>query len=142
MNTATVPPPFADAVLAEDDPRSAANIERRKAGKLTERDQAGRLYPGSCLPGAGRTPGHTLQFIARQYTGEAIVCLAEIMADPKAPHAARVTAAGSLLDRAWGRASISVDLNARSNFADFIHEMGVQARTEHDHPAEVTETEG
>ena len=141
MNTATATAPTDAAAMAANDPRSEFNVSRRQALKIAERDELGRLLPGSVLERAGRPPGHTLQFMARQYTGEAIACLAEIMADPKAPHAARVTAAGNLLDRAWGKPPISVDLNARSNFADFIRDMGVQACTEHDRPAEVAETE-
>ena len=39
MNTATAPAPSAADVLAEDDPRSAANIERRKTLKLVDADR-------------------------------------------------------------------------------------------------------
>ncbi len=54
MNTATAQTPTPAAVLAEDDPRSQANIERRKTLKLADRDSVGRLLPGSGLTGAGR----------------------------------------------------------------------------------------
>jgi hypothetical protein len=105
-------------ILPDGDPRSPANIERRKAGKLAERDPLGRLYPGSVLPNAGRTPGHTVQFMARQFTAQAVACLAGVMQDEKAPPAARCTAAMALLDRGWGKSPISIDLNARTVDAD------------------------
>jgi hypothetical protein len=124
-------------MLTDDDPRSAANIERRQTLKLAERDAQGRLLPGSVLERAGRPAGHTVQFMARQFTSEAITCLAAIMEDTKAPPAARATAAQALLDRAWGKAPISIDLSARSNFADFLRDVSIAARYEHDHPNEV-----
>jgi hypothetical protein len=131
MNTAAAP------TLTDDDPRSEANIERRKAGRLAERDEQGRLLPGSVLERAGRPAGHTVQFMARQYTSEAITCLAGVMEDERAPPAARCTAAMALLDRGWGKSPISIDLSARTNFADFLRDVGLSAQWEHDHVAEV-----
>jgi hypothetical protein len=139
MNTA--PTPSAAAVLAEDDPRSQANIERRKTLKLAERDAQGRLLPGSVLERAGRPEGHSVTYLARQHTQAAMAVLREIVDDTKAPPAARATAAQALLDRGWGKAPIQIDLNARTNFADFLRDMGVAARYEHDHPDEVLEAE-
>lgn len=46
-----------------------------------------------------------LKDMARQYTDEALATLAEIMGDEEAPHAARVSAANSLLDRGYGKPS-------------------------------------
>ncbi len=40
------------AMLPADDPRSEANITRRQALGIAERDTLGRLLPGSILPGA------------------------------------------------------------------------------------------
>jgi len=40
---------------------------------------------------------------AREHTAEALQTLARIMKDEKAPHAARVATANSLLDRGYGR---------------------------------------
>jgi hypothetical protein len=48
--------------------------------------------------------------IAGQYTDAAIKTLAAIMDDPTQPSAARVAAAGQLLDRGHGRAHQSQDL--------------------------------
>lgn len=77
--------------------------------------------------------------LARRYTTDAIACLAGVMDDAKAPHAARVTrgrvtAAVALLDRAWGKSPIQVDLNVRAKFDDFLRDVGLHARYEHDHP--------
>ena len=45
-----------------------------------------------------------LRSIARSHTESAVRVLASVMQQPKAPHAARVTAASVLLDRGWGKA--------------------------------------
>ena len=134
MNTATAQTPTPAAVLAEDDPRSAANIERRKSLKLAERDAGGRLLPGSILPNAGRPEGPTVTTLARTYTDRAIDLLGKVMDDERAPQAARVTAAQALLDRGWGKAPIQIDLNVRQKFDDFLREIGVAANLERDHP--------
>ncbi len=141
MNTAAASIYPNAPTLTDDDPRSQANIERRKAGKLAERDELGRLLPGSVLERAGRPTGHTVQFMARAYTAEAIACLVGVMEDGRAPPAARCTAAMSLLDRAWGKSPLQVDLNVRQRFDSFLRDVGIQARYEHDHPGEVLEAE-
>ena len=46
-----------------------------------------------------------IRSLARVHTKRAIKVLAGIMAEPKAPAAARVSAAGLLLDRGWGKAA-------------------------------------
>ena len=68
---------------------------------------------GGKRPGAGRRPGqtnkltarakHTLSELAREHTGAAMGVLVKIMKDDAAPHAARATAANSILDRGWGK---------------------------------------
>ena len=45
-----------------------------------------------------------IRSLARGHTEKAINVLAGIMNEPEAPHAARVAAANSLLDRGWGKA--------------------------------------
>ena len=123
MNTAT-------AEALTDDPRSPANIERRKTLKLAERDPLGRLLPGSVLERAGRPEGPTVTTLARQHTHAAVTVLREILDDLKAPPAARATAAQALLDRGWGKAPIQIDLNVRQKFDDFLREVGLAARAE------------
>jgi hypothetical protein len=70
------------------------------------------------------------------FTEKAISLLGKVMDDEKAQPAARCSAAMALLDRGWGKAQVSIDLSARANFADFLHDMGLAARWEHDHPIE------
>src|SRR5215475_2779344 len=52
-----------------------------------------------------------IRTLARSYTKAAIKTLVGIMRQPKAPPAARVMAANSLLDRGWGKAAqlVAVD---------------------------------
>jgi hypothetical protein len=45
-----------------------------------------------------------IKSLARAHTESAINVLAGVMNEPDAPHAARVAAANSLLDRGWGKA--------------------------------------
>ncbi len=128
MNTTATTPP-----LAADDPRLTPEaIERRRTLKIAERDEFGRLLPGSTLPNPGRKGGPLVTTLARQHTEKAIALLAEVMLDPKAPQAARVTAAQALLDRGWGKAPIQIDLNVRAKFDDFLREVGIAARAERD----------
>lgn len=73
---------------------------------------------GGKRSGAGRPPAaankltrsqkRTLTDIARTHTNDAVRTLVEIMKDKKAPHAARVSASNSVLDRAWGKAPQSI----------------------------------
>jgi hypothetical protein len=128
-------------IPTDDDPRSPANIERRKTLKLAERDELGRLLPGSVLERAGRPEGPTITTLARAHTSKAIKVLVEIMGDDKAPPAARATAASSLLDRGWGKSPIQIDLNVRQRFDSFLRDVGIAARYEHDHPVAVAEAD-
>ena len=96
--------------------------------RICERDELGRLLPGSCLPGAGRIEGQvSVTTLARKYTQQAISVLAEIVNDPRAPAAARATASQALLDRGWGKSPISIDVTTKANFADFLRDVGRRA---------------
>ena len=134
MNTPNLPISPTAPALPDHDPRSQANIERRKTLKLAERDELGRLLPGSVLERAGRPEGPTITTLARQHTPNAIRVLAEIMDDAKAPPAARATAAQALLDRGWGKAPIQIDMNVRQKFDAFLREVGLAADYEREHP--------
>lgn len=49
-----------------------------------------------------------IKSLARSHTETALNVLAGIMNDNGAPHAARVTAANSLIDRGWGKPSQAI----------------------------------
>lgn len=51
-----------------------------------------------------KTPAEIRSF-ARQHTQSALNVLAGIMNEPTAPETARISAANSLLDRGWGKAT-------------------------------------
>jgi len=141
-DTPKIMPPAASAPpLAADDPRlSPEAIERRRTLKIAERDEFGRLLPGSKLENPGRKGGPLVTTLARQHTEQAVALLAEVMLDPNAPQAARVTAAQALLDRGWGKAPIQIDLNVRAKFDDFLREVGIAARAERDQAEEEPES--
>jgi hypothetical protein len=64
----------------------------------------GQFKPGSSGNPGGRPKGSGLvRELAQGYTQSSIKILADIAKDKKAPHAARVSAANSLLDRGWGK---------------------------------------
>jgi hypothetical protein len=122
-------------VFPNGDPRRTPEaIAQRRELRVCERDEFGRILPGSVLERAGRPHGVAVTTLARTFTAKAINLLGKVMDDEKAPQAARVTAAQALLDRGWGKAPVQIDLNARTNFADFLRDMGIAARYEHDHP--------
>ena len=50
-----------------------------------------------------------IRSLARGHTQKAISTLASIMNAPDAPHAARVAAANSILDRGWGRPEMKLE---------------------------------
>jgi hypothetical protein len=51
-----------------------------------------------------------IRSLARKHTHKAINTLVSIMVEPKAPAAARIMAANSLMDRGWGKAAQLVDV--------------------------------
>jgi hypothetical protein len=138
MNTAATP------LLVADDPRRTPEaIARRQALKIAERDELGRLLPGSVLQNAGHPPGPLITTLARAHTAQAISTLVEIMGDPKAPQAARATCAQALLDRGYGKAPIQIDLSVKAKFDDFLREVGatVKARKERERIAALAVTD-
>ena len=62
-------------------------------------------------PGGTRRQSHAVTLAAREYTESAIQTLAEIVEDSTASKSARVRAAEALLDRGWGKAPQTVNLN-------------------------------
>ena len=65
----------------------------------------GKFQPGkSGNPGGRPKEVAEVKALARQHTEEAISTLATVMKDTTAPPSARVMAAGTILDRGWGKA--------------------------------------
>ena len=66
----------------------------------------GRPFPKGVSGNAGGRPkaAHSIQELARKHTNEALDVLVQIMLNQKAPSNARVAAANTLLDRAYGKA--------------------------------------
>jgi hypothetical protein len=59
---------------------------------------------------------------ARERTQDAIDTLAAIMRDPKAPAAARVSAATALLDRGYGKPAQAIEVNAEPDLTHLSDE--------------------
>ena len=79
-------------------------ITMDQVATLPTRATNGRFIPGwSGNPGGRPRVLGDLQAVAREHTEEALQTLLEVMRDPHAPAAARVQAANSMLDRAYGR---------------------------------------
>lgn len=56
--------------------------------------------------------GKSLSDLAREHTQTAVETLVEVMTDVEAPHPARVSAAGAILDRGWGRPKQDIGMDA------------------------------
>jgi hypothetical protein len=63
-----------------------------------------------------------IRSLARAHTETAINCLAGIMNEREAPHAARVSAANSLLDRGWGKAAQTIE-NGEDGPFELVHRI-------------------
>ena len=83
--------------------------------------------PGWFTPGQSGNPGGRpkvlaeVQALAREHTPAAITALAGIVKNTKEPAAARVAAANSLLDRAWGRAQTTIDVTGKVTLESLIN---------------------
>jgi hypothetical protein len=78
------------------------------------------IQPGQALNPSGRPkiPAEVRE-AAMALTPEAIKTLGDIMRDPSAPPATRVTAADKILDRALGRPAQQVDVTTRKDKLDY-----------------------
>jgi hypothetical protein len=68
-----------------------------------------------------------VQALARQSTTEAVETLRDVMLDKKAPPAARVAAANSILDRGYGRPSQTINPGGRDKPLDQMTDAELQA---------------
>lgn len=105
-----------DALNAIDDPVATSEPENwtKPVGLPALRRPNGRFAPGGPSGNPGGRPKivGNIQALARAHTTEAVATLVEIMRDHDAPAAARGAAANAILDRGWGRASVSVTVDA------------------------------
>ena len=96
--------------------------EQAKAGKMSRRGLRSTSFrPGQSgnLTGRPKRPAtiearrifQDVADAARERTQEAIDVLAAIMKDPKAPAAARISAAQAILDRGHGKPAQAIDVN-------------------------------
>ena len=75
---------------------------------------------GGKRPGAGRPAGalnkitKTLREKAAEHADDVLAVLVEVATDPSQPAAARVNAASAVLDRAFGRPSVSLEVEQKS----------------------------
>jgi hypothetical protein len=90
-----------------------------RGGKRTtsfKRGQSGNLNGRPKLP----TIIHDLRAAARESTWDALDTLKQVMEDMKAPCAARIAAANSILDRGWGKPKETIDATARFTLEDLV----------------------
>jgi hypothetical protein len=78
----------------------------------------GKKYRNGTIPA-------DLRSLARAYTKEAMMAIAAIMRCETNPAAARLTAAGMLLDRGWGKSSEThhIDVNGDTSLLKVVNEI-------------------
>ena len=80
---------------------------------------SGQFQVGNKVNPGGRPKIITeIRDLARQHTVESVEALVRIMRKPDASDAAVVAAAGSLLDRGWGRAPQTITIRRIEDMAD------------------------
>jgi hypothetical protein len=103
---------------------------------VADRDEQGRWRRGGASPNAGGRPKVVgdLRELARVHTPEALAVLVEVMNDRDAPAAARVAAAGHVLDRGYGKPAqsmegrVEVQHNISDAAADVLRALSERAR--------------
>jgi hypothetical protein len=93
----------------------AANVSRQPRGRPFIRGQSGNPGGRPKRPKTieARRVIADMKAAARELTQQAIDTLAAIMNDPKAPAAARVSAATAILDRGHGKPTQAVEMSGR-----------------------------
>jgi hypothetical protein len=65
-----------------------------------------------------------IQELARQHTEEAFMTLVEVMRDKTATATARQSAAVAVIERGYGKAPQSIDLNVKQSLVDLLAGLG------------------
>ena len=81
---------------------------------------ANRVKTGGRQAGTPNKATASIREAAQQYTDEALKTLVEVMGDETAPHAARVAAANSLLDRGHGKPRQELDVDHKGELTHLI----------------------
>ena len=81
---------------------------------------ASRVKTGGRQAGTPNKTTASIREAAQQYTDEALKTLVEVMGDETAPHAARVAAANSLLDRGHGKPRQELDVDHKGELTHLI----------------------
>lgn len=87
---------------------------------MTDRESDGKWKKGGKSPNPTGRPKVVgdLRDLARVHTTDALATLVEVMNDKEAPPAARVAAAGHVLDRGYGKAATSLDLTVQHSVSE------------------------
>ena len=81
---------------------------------------ANRVKTGGRQAGTPNKTTASIREAAQQYTDEALKTLVDVMGDETAPHAARVAAANSLLDRGHGKPRQELDVDHKGELTHLI----------------------
>ena len=79
-----------------------------------------RVKTGGRQAGTPNKATASIREAAQQYTDEALKTLVDVMGDETAPHAARVAAANSLLDRGHGKPRQELDVDHKGELTHLI----------------------
>ena len=75
---------------------------------------------GGRVAGTPNKATASIKEVAQQYTEDALKTLVAVMGDETAPHAARVAAANSLLDRGHGKPRQELDVDHKGELTHLI----------------------
>jgi hypothetical protein len=89
--------------------------DHRGDNKIAPRRVVGRPFEKGKSGNPGGRPREIQEIVdlARTNSVDAVNTLSDIMRDPIAPHAARIAAANSILDRAYGKPKETVDVTGK-----------------------------
>lgn len=101
----------------------------QKVAKSSNRGSQPGERRGGRAKGVPNKATASIREIAREYTDQAVKALVGVLTDEKAPHAAIVAAANSILDRGYGKAATIVQGDEEGGaikFATRIELVGVR----------------